>query len=87
MPLKALPRSPSYLNLLNTKFLNTVEVVNKYVVDNEIAFSKPEQITHVFYDIQFNEDRSIKTVFFAIIRTPQDTTGLPKIDTEGNESP
>ena len=57
--LNTLPSNPSYLNLSNTKSINSVEIINKYVVDNSISFRIPEQITNVFYDIKLNEDLSL----------------------------
>ena len=58
--------------------------MNKFVVDNQITFIRPEQITNVFYDIKFNEDQSIKRVDYCVIRTPLEAF---KIESEGEMSP
>ena len=46
-----LPKGGQYLNLQDTSKLVNNEVLNKYIVDNEINFSLPRNITYLFYNI------------------------------------
>jgi hypothetical protein len=40
--LNKLPAKASYLNLSNTRRINAIEVVDKFTVDQDITFSKPQ---------------------------------------------
>ena len=55
---------------MNPKYLNKVEVLNKYVVDYDIDFEAPREITYVFYDLVFDRE-AIVSVTYVIIKTPQ----------------